>query len=495
MQLHLHQKISHNWQGASISAAAALAGVVAFWGFTVDDALISARVAHHLATGQGYRFNPNGPIVDAVTPLGWAYVLAPFAREGVLDALQSARILGTVVWLISAAWLGLHVTRTGGRVWPLIMLAWLAPVGMWVSSGMETGLVTALVTLAIGRGALATACLGLAVAWRPELLPFAFVLTVLRTRGAVQSTLALAIVLGPALGVALARWHLFEVPYPLSTVAKPSDLTHGTWYTLEGLIWCGPLWLWLSPGWPFTPNSKADTRDAGLSVAVSFWERLRNRLPGIPRLERDVGALALAIVVHGGAIVLAGGDWMPGYRLLVPVMPAMLGVACHVSRQSRTLTCLGGALALFASVHIAGKLGPSGRQIVEQRERLIRSASSILHSAKVVAAPDVGWVGAAISGSIVDLAGVTDPAVGYLRGGHTSKSVESRLFVVRRVDHVIVLMAKGKQVEDPWTDTSFARKIDNRAAMLSAELGCHPSSTLDLPFAGQSYLVLQCPAW
>lgn len=492
MLLHLHHKNSHDWWGASLSTAAALTGVIAFWGFTVDDALISARVAHHLATGQGYRFNPDGPIVDAVTPLGWAYVLAPFAREGVLHALQAARILGTVVWLISAAWLGLHVSRTGGRVWPLIMLAWLAPVSMWVSSGMETGLVTALVTLAIGRCALASACLGLAAAWRPELIPFAVAWTVLRTRGARQLTLALVVVLGPVLGVALVRWHLFDVPYPLSTVAKPSDLTHGAWYAVEGLIWCGPLWLWLSPGWPFALNSKADTRAA---ISASFWGRLRNRLPGLPRLERDVAALALAITVHGGAIALAGGDWMPGYRLLVPVMPAMLSVACQVSRPSRTLACLGGALALFASFHIAGKLGPSARQIVEQRERLIRAASSVLRSARVVAAPDVGWVGAAMSGSVVDLAGVTDPAVAYLRGGHTSKSVESRLLVVRRVDHVVVLLAKGKQVEDPWTDTRFARRIDYRAAMISAELGCQPSSTLPLPFAGQSYLLVTCPAW
>lgn len=486
MLLQLHDKNSR--KRASISASAALVGVAIFWGFTVDDALISARVAHHLATGQGYRFNPSGPIVDAVTPLGWAYVLAPLAYGGVLQTLLAARLLGAAAWLVSAAWLGAHVTRSGGAVWPLVMFTWLAPVGLWASAGMETGVVMALVTLGIGRGVAARACLGLAAAWRPELIPYALAFTALRTRGAKQSTLAVAFVLGPAFMVTLMRWCLFEVPYPLSSVAKPSDLTHGTWYALEGLMWSGPLWLWLSPGWPF--STRSDT-----SARASFGRRLWNGLPGLPALEREVGALATAIAVHGGAVALAGGDWMPGYRLLVPVMPAMLCVACHVPRQSRMLTCLGAALAVFTSIHIAGKLGPSARHIVEQRERLIRSASDALRSAKVVAAPDVGWVGAAMAGSIVDLAGVTDPAIAYLAGGHTSKSIESRLFVVRRVQKVIVLLAKGAKVEATLPETRFARRIDYRAARLSFELGCVPSSAIALPFTEQSYLVLECPHW
>ncbi|MFW5740962.1 MAG: hypothetical protein ACOC1F_11415, partial [Myxococcota bacterium] len=35
--------------------------------FTVDDALISARYAFHIASGIGHRFNPQGAVTDGVT--------------------------------------------------------------------------------------------------------------------------------------------------------------------------------------------------------------------------------------------------------------------------------------------------------------------------------------------------------------------------------------------------------------------------------------------
>src|SRR4051812_8801381 len=60
--------------------AAVLPVAIWLWGFTVDDALISARVAAHLAQGLGYRFNPHGSVTDAVTPLGYAWLLALLAR-------------------------------------------------------------------------------------------------------------------------------------------------------------------------------------------------------------------------------------------------------------------------------------------------------------------------------------------------------------------------------------------------------------------------------
>src|SRR4051812_50171324 len=73
------------------------------WGFSVDDALISARVAWQIALGHGYRFNAGGPSVDCVTPLGWAYLLAPFARGGPERALWWASVLGAALWLLAGA--------------------------------------------------------------------------------------------------------------------------------------------------------------------------------------------------------------------------------------------------------------------------------------------------------------------------------------------------------------------------------------------------------
>ena len=51
---------------ALLGFGAALPLALALYGYTVDDALITARMASHLASGVGYRFNPGGPVVDRV---------------------------------------------------------------------------------------------------------------------------------------------------------------------------------------------------------------------------------------------------------------------------------------------------------------------------------------------------------------------------------------------------------------------------------------------
>ena len=85
---------------------AALVPALVFRGFMVDDALITARYAAHLAAGEGYRLNAGGPVTDGVTPLGFAFLLAPFARGGPLAALAAAKGIGIVAWTLASAVLG-----------------------------------------------------------------------------------------------------------------------------------------------------------------------------------------------------------------------------------------------------------------------------------------------------------------------------------------------------------------------------------------------------
>lgn len=475
------------------SGLMATTGVILFWGFTVDDALITARVAHHIALGQGYRFNSSGPIVDAVTPLGWAYLLAPFAKNGPLAAFAAARWIGVLTWVASAAWLGASVARRGAAVWPLALLALLCPMGLWASAGMETATIAALVTVATARGLFGACCLGLAAAWRPELIPFAATLTLCRATSLRQVSRDLAVVVAPAALVALVRSVCFGAAHPLAVVAKPSDFAHGFWYALEALLWSGPLWLWLAPGWPWL--SREDGSSAADLTSASRGKNIAYLIPGWPSLERPEAALSIAILVHFAAVALAGGDWMPAYRLVVPVMPAMLRVACHIApRRGRFLTGVAISLALSSTLRIATKLTPTARHIVEQRTHLIGVAANSLRDASVVAAPDVGWVAAAFPGEVVDLAGATDASVAYLRGGHTSKQIEVRLLVSRKVDRIVVLLAPKSKLSEPWTDSGFARAIDYRAAMLGAELNCVPTERLELAYTAHAYTLLRCPS-
>ena len=88
----------HASPGRAASAAfvagvlAALVPALAYAGFTVDDALIPARYAHHITLGEGYVWNRGGPPTDGVTPLGFPYLLAPFAKAGPLAALALSLI-------------------------------------------------------------------------------------------------------------------------------------------------------------------------------------------------------------------------------------------------------------------------------------------------------------------------------------------------------------------------------------------------------------------
>ncbi len=165
---------------AAWAGAAAALGVAIFWGFTVDDAWITARVAWRLANGAGYRFNAAGPPVDAVTPLGWVYALVPFARRSPAGALQFARYSGAIAWIVAAAWFGSNARRAAKNPYYTIGLFAGAPLGAWSSAGMETGFIVALCTLALGESLGATLAAAIAAALRPELIPFCSILALRR---------------------------------------------------------------------------------------------------------------------------------------------------------------------------------------------------------------------------------------------------------------------------------------------------------------------------
>ncbi|HWA74975.1 MAG TPA: hypothetical protein VG937_21690 [Polyangiaceae bacterium] len=437
------------------------------WGFTVDDALISTRVAHQLATGHGYRFNPSGPIVDAVTPLGWAPLLVPFAASGPWAALLAARWLGAGAWFLTAAYLGLRFAALGTRAVVVGVLALLAtvPLAAWAVAGMETGLVTALATLSLARGFLARLSLGLCAALRPELLPWALTVTLgdalvgsestaKRLRSAVS---ALALALGPFVVVALLRDLLFGAAYPLSLLAKPSDLSSGLRYALGGLLLSGPFWL--------------------LAAGPAF-----GRLSGRGRVQ------AVAALVHVFALALAGGDWMSLYRLFVPVLPSVILVGAELAqRSSRFASGVRLALALGASAVLAISLGPSARGVLAQRRELIEGAGPLLAGARRVAALDVGWVGAATAATIVDLAGVTDPTVARLAGGHTSKRLPDSFLEAREVD-AVVLLAEAPTFA-PLSEQRFPRIVERRVPTLASAELFRVVGILPLRGTRQHYLV------
>lgn len=453
------------WAGALGFGVAATTGVALGWGFTVDDALISARVAHHLATGVGYRFNSSGPTVDAVTPFGWAPLLAPLAHGSPWQALVRASVGGALLWVLAASWLGRRCAAHCGG-WRLagvgLVLASCLPLGAWAASGMETALVMALGVLALAPNRWGAACAGLAAGWRPELVPWALALAlglaIARRAPLRERTIALGLAVAPALAAALCRQALFGHPAPLAVFAKPSDLEHGLRYALGGALLTGPPYLLL----------------AGRS-----WREL----------GRHEWALAVALGLHWLVLAGVGGDWMPFWRLAMPAFPGVLLLGCALLARSRSRWAAARfvpALACAALLHAAQ--GRATRAVRTERSRLSAGLPALLDGSRRVASLDVGWVGAAGGYEVIDLAGVTDPEVAYLPGGHTSKRLP-RDFLERRDVEALVLLEDTPDAEEPDA-ARYARLVERRVMTLRGASSYTAVGHLPLS-STQRYVVLR----
>jgi hypothetical protein len=436
------------------------------WGYTVDDALITARVAAHIAQGFGPRFNPHGPSADAVTPLGYAQLLSLFGQGDVLRTLAAAKWFGLGAWLASAALLGRLIAAVGVRALrftPLAVVALSAPLAGWAVSGMETGFVTLLTTLGLFGGVRGALSLGVAAALRPELLPFAWVMVAGNALVARPSRRSLALLascaLLPTLLVASLRLSCFGRAVPLSFYAKPSDFAHGLRYALGAFAFTGLPWLLLASPREFL------------------------RLPSAAR------PLFAAVFAHGLALVLCGGDWMALYRLAVPVLPATALAAAHLADQARLAFAIPRlALALSGALLLAVGLGPSARQVGADRAQLIGQARPILAQDPRIATLDVGWVGAATAADVIDLAGVTDAQVAQFPGGHTSKRIPGPWLFARNPTAIVLLLARGAQLEAPFENSSFARAVEQRVATLVAS---DFRVRTELALGNQVYVVLE----
>ncbi len=417
------------YRGGVLALAGALSALVpalVMWGFTVDDALIPLRYAHHLASGDGYRFNAHGPSTDGVTPLLWAPLLVPLARGGgsldLIAALERVKVLGLLVWTVAGAALGHALAKraTGHRratlsaVGALGIVALAFPIGAWAVSGLETGVATALATLAavsFERPLRAALLAGLAACFRPELVVWAIAV---------------------AGGSVIARSR---------EAGTPSALSHGLVYASAASV------VVLTPILAFAPLALRRASDLSKT-------------------------LALAGLTHIIVVIAVGGDWMPYARLMVPVAPSLAFVFVDVARTAHVASTVTRALAaLSIGVLVAVTAAPAGRHVHDDRKELIARARPLLSSSRMVAALDVGWVGAATDAEIVDLAGLTDPAIASLRGGHTSKAVDVAMLLDRDVD-AIVFYSQPRAVElRIMRSELFTRRFEHASEVALGKLG------------------------
>jgi hypothetical protein len=401
-------------------------------------------------------------------------MLAPLARADALTVLFRAKVLGLVAWCSGGGALGLASCRAAGPVWaramPLAVLSLSVPVAAYAVSGMETSVATALATFAalqIHRPRISGLLAGLAAALRPELAPWACILAagfaVAARKGTAQAVVAGAIALGPFVACALVRVVVWGHPAPLALMAKPSDLQHGLVYAGAAVVVAVVPVLVLAP----VALGKAP---AGLAIVVA-------------------GA------AHVAALVVVGGDWMPYARLVVPVVPSLAWAAILVAPHAHRLaTVVRSVLATGLGLALVVRGGTDGRHVSADRTALIGAARSALSGSECVASVDIGWVGAATEADVLDLAGVTDPGIAALPGGHTSKHVDGVILLDRGADALLLYAPRGLPPGglEAWSDGAYGRVVEARLAVdPTAVHRFTPAAWLPLGVQGAGYLLLR----
>lgn len=470
------------WTGLLLALTVPLTACL--WGFSVDDAWIVSRVVENGLRSGTYTFNASEPRTDAITPLGYAELVGALCRlSGSFEPFAVARVLGLVATLASAlvaAWSALGprhsegVTPTWHRLLPwTLALAACPTLAAWAGAGLETPAVGLLCTLgcalseswadrrsSASAGAVGAVCFGAAVGLRPELVGFGAlaVIQLGRTRGRVGPSewLCLVAFLLPACAPAVVRLVAFGTPLPLSFLAKEPEATSGLRYLLGGLAFCGPVWLiWSLP----------------------FAQQSRER------------RWALVAGAHVLSVGLAGGDWMPLYRLWAPVLP-WLGAVCVRSWRPSWASWALLVLACSANALLLGAHGVKAGRVLASRDAMVQELTPLLHEAHVVAAVDIGWVGRATSARVVDLAGVTDPRVARLPGGHTSKLIHPGFFAARSVDAWIIRARDRAYVPGAPLETVHASyAVDARLLARAADLSFRGVAVVPLPHTGEQYVV------
>ncbi len=427
---------------------------IATWPFTIDDAYIIAKYAENLAAGDGYALNPNEPSDGITGPL---YVVPAVVGALFGDPVFAQKVFGALC-VIASSLMVLVVLRGAQRIIAALVLALSPMLWLWSGAGLETGLACLVLTgstfAAIGDKPRRFAGLApLMFFLRPETT-----LAVLagasawffprdeednaEGRGPRWRTLASVVAAWVAGGVLVAAFRavLFSDVLPLSYYAKPAVRADGVRYVFDGVVAC--------------------TGGAGLLVALAA-----------ARLGVKERVVALVIVTELAAVAYAGGCWMVGFRLLVPILPLY---AFAVARSVGDGVSRGGGARVVAIVALVLSVAwpavwssivyaPLPR-VAEVRESRGHAIAQELHG--TVAVVDIGFFALYRDLTIVDLGGVTDPVVAHAPGVHIEKEVPEVYLRERGVEQILLHASEPPVIEDGRLVEYHGFKVEERVAAL-----------------------------
>jgi arabinofuranosyltransferase len=439
----------------SIALFLALTGL--FWRFTVDDAYITYRYAGNLARGQGPVYNV-GERVEGYTSPSWMLLMAAIHRLG-WDPVRASKAMGivcslaTMAALYRMAWFVSRHPRT---------VAWLAVLGLATSSalalntvmGLETPLYTLLLTLAVlcqsretevGGWWLSTMLMALAVLTRPEGLAvfgLAWLYQIIFAREPWQRALARLALFGIMVGAHLLWRHSYygswlPATYYAKTGALLPRLQAGLLYVAEFLI--GP----------------------GLFLVAAYLLALRQR-------NEQLGRLLWLCGGYTAVIIWEGGDWMPGLRFWVPILPLLYLILAETlvggyhrlrgSGQTQRRSVDGVGLAILGGFYLALSVGYTGIiwWYTDSRARGYEQSHHALATWLRENAPadasaalmDIGIVGYYSQLRIIDLAGLTETHIAHSPGAFQEKIYDPAYILDQQPQYIVLVSTDGNQVPD-----------------------------------------------
>jgi hypothetical protein len=292
---------------------------------TVDDAFISYRYSENLARGEGLTYNP-GERVEGYSNFLWVLLHVLPSRLG-LELIPVSRWLSIIAGMILLAVVILSLRNNAGSptlcgIMAGIYLSLNPFIGMWTMAGLETVWYSMLLTTGIflllegkslGWYLWSAILLGLACLTRPEgifivaSLGLSQILIAFSDRMVSRRQIAWGSVLVGLLGLFyIWRYLYYGELVPNTYYAKIGSQVSGLWRE-AGYIYVRQFFL--TSGWSFGLFILVGT---SLSLRLHFRKALGWLLPSLA---------GLYFGYH------ANGDWMPNFRLLVPIIPVLVILA------------------------------------------------------------------------------------------------------------------------------------------------------------------------
>jgi arabinofuranosyltransferase len=447
-----------------------LAANVHYVNRTLDDAFIFFRYAENIARGKGWVFT-EGERVEAYTSFLWTALLA---FGGVLGAVKTkmglivVSKLGGIVFELGTVWCVADTarlvsprTRNPCRgVFAVAVLALSAPFAFWSVSGLETPLAALLGTLAVHfqlrdrlvepqravwpRSALLFA---LGVLTRPEiffmfLVSACFQLSLELKARALRANLRsnwlwLGAFAAPCVAHLLWRHWYYGQWLPNTYYAKVAG---------DPLTW--------ARGTTYVASALADLGLGGCLVAALIPFVFARRVP-----VQVVYLLALTSV-QLLVIALEGGDWMPAFRFVVPILPVVALLADAglneafdrwATRPGRGLTALAACVALgllsyWGLRSIPASPAPSGfrrwQLVPVEQAQVAQWMNEHLPHRGLLAIAEAGIIPYFTELPVLDLFGLADRHIAHLPGiRHQKFDVE---YVLKRAPEYVLFYGKDK---------------------------------------------------